>query len=51
VSKEYFSFKDTYGIDIVQGEDDITILATAVVIDLVNQSKESKQGNDGKKSS
>ena len=46
VSKEYFSFKDTYGIDIVQGEDDITILATAVVIDLVNQSEESKQGND-----
>jgi len=39
VSKEYFSFKDTYGIDIVEGEDDITILATAVAIDLVNQSE------------
>ena len=35
VSKTYFSWTDTYGIDIVDGEDDITILATAVVIDLV----------------
>ena len=36
VSKAYFSWADTYGIDIIEGEDDITILATAVVIDLVN---------------
>jgi uncharacterized protein YxjI len=35
VSKRFFSWSDTYGIDIVHGEDDITILATAVVIDLV----------------
>ena len=35
VSKEYFTWADTYGVDIVDGEDDITILATAVVIDLV----------------
>lgn len=35
VSKRYFSWSDTYGVDIVDGEDDITILATAVVIDLV----------------
>jgi uncharacterized protein YxjI len=39
VSKEYFSWSDTYGINIVEGEDDITILATAVVIDLINQSE------------
>jgi uncharacterized protein YxjI len=36
VSKAYFAWSDTYGIDIVEGEDDVTILATAVVIDLVN---------------
>ena len=36
VSKEFFSWSDTYGVDIADGEDDITILATAVVIDLVN---------------
>ena len=35
VSKQYFSWSDTYGIDIVEGEDDITILATAIVIDLI----------------
>ena len=42
VSKVWFSLADTYGIDIVDGEDDITILATAVVIDLVNQHERSK---------
>lgn len=35
VSKQFFSWADTYGIDIVDGEDDVTILATAVIIDLV----------------
>ena len=35
VSKKWFSFSDTYGIDIDEGEDDVLILASAVVIDLV----------------
>ena len=39
VSKAYFSWSDTYGIDIEVGEDDITILATAVIIDLVCHDK------------
>lgn len=37
VSKKLFSLSDSYGVNIVTGEDDITILATAIVIDLVNQ--------------
>jgi uncharacterized protein YxjI len=37
-SKAYFSLRDRYGIDIDEGEDAVTILATAIVIDLVNQS-------------
>ena len=37
VSKQFFAWSDTYGIEIVDGEDDVTILATAIVIDLVNQ--------------
>ena len=37
VSKAYFTWADTYGIDIMDGEDDVTILATAIVIDLVNK--------------
>ncbi len=35
VSKEYFSWTDTYGIDIIDGEDDVAILATVLVIDQV----------------
>jgi len=34
VSKKYFSWTDTYGIDVAPGEDDLLILASAVVIDL-----------------
>jgi len=40
VSKQYFSWTDTYGIDIIEGEDDITILATAIVIDMVCHTKD-----------
>jgi uncharacterized protein YxjI len=35
VSKRWFSWTDTYGVDIADGEDDLLILATAVVIDMV----------------
>jgi uncharacterized protein YxjI len=35
VSKRWFSWTDTYGVDVAQGEDDVLILASAVVIDLV----------------
>ncbi len=33
VSKRWFSLADTYGIDIEAGEDDVLILASAVVVD------------------
>lgn len=36
VSKRFFSLTDSYGIDIVAGEDDVLILACAVVIDMCN---------------
>ena len=36
VSKKWFSFSDTYGIDIDDREDDVLVLASAVVIDLVS---------------
>jgi uncharacterized protein YxjI len=35
VSKQLLNWSDTYGIDIADGEDDVLILASAVVIDLV----------------
>lgn len=35
VSKSFFSLSHTYGVDIVDGEDDIAILCTCIVIDQV----------------
>jgi uncharacterized protein YxjI len=34
VSKQWFSWTDTYGVEIADGEDDILILASTVVIDM-----------------
>jgi len=34
VSKQWFSWTDTYGVDIGEGEDDVLILASTVVIDM-----------------
>jgi uncharacterized protein YxjI len=34
VSKRWFSWADTYGIEVLPGEDDVLILASAVVIDM-----------------
>ena len=34
VSKRFFAWTDTYGIDIAEGEDEVTLLAATVVIDL-----------------
>lgn len=36
VSKQWFSLADTYGVDVAPGVDDVLILASAIVIDLVN---------------
>ena len=35
VSKKWFSWTDTYGVDIAAGQNEVLILATAVVIDMV----------------
>lgn len=35
VSKRFFAFGDTYGVDIAPGQDDVLVLASAVVIDMV----------------
>lgn len=34
VSKKWFSFSDTYGVEVHSGEDDVMILASTVVIDM-----------------
>ena len=35
VSKRWFSWSDTYGVEIADGEDEVLILASSVVIDMV----------------
>jgi uncharacterized protein YxjI len=35
VSKQWFNWSDTYGVDVAEGEDDVLILSSAVVIDMV----------------
>jgi uncharacterized protein YxjI len=35
VSKRWFSWTDTYGVEVADGEDPVLILASAVVIDMV----------------
>ncbi len=35
VSKQWFTWTDTYGVDVADGQDDVLMLASAVVIDLV----------------
>lgn len=39
VSRQWFSLADTYGVDIVDGEDDVTILASTIVIDMVRSDR------------
>ena len=34
VSRKFWSITDSYGVDIIDGEDDVSILATVVVVDL-----------------
>lgn len=43
VSKRWFAFSDTYGVAIADGEDDILILASSVVIDMVCHADDNKR--------
>ena len=44
VSKRWFSWTDTYGVEIAEGEDDILILAATVVIDMACHGDRKKGG-------
>lgn len=43
VSKKWFSIRDSYGVEIADGEDPVLILASAVVIDLICHGKKSAE--------
>ena len=45
-SKKWVSLSDTYSVDIDEGEDDVLILASAVVIDLVSHPDEKNDKKD-----
>lgn len=41
ISRELWTWTDTYGIDVIEGEDDVAILCTAIVIDQVLNDEQS----------
>jgi uncharacterized protein YxjI len=46
VSKRWFSFTDTYGVEVENGEDPVLILASTVIIDMICHADESKKKKD-----
>ena len=46
VSKAWFSLRDTYGVEVKDGEDALIILAATVVIDLCCHQEEESAGHD-----
>jgi uncharacterized protein YxjI len=46
VSKKWFSWTDSYGVDVAEGEDDALILACAVVIDMASHPDEDEKDDD-----
>ena len=43
VSKQWFAWSDTCGVEIAEGEDDLLILASTVVIDLACQADQQRR--------
>lgn len=43
VSKRWFAFADTYGVDVAEGEDDVLLLASTIVIDLACHDDQNKR--------
>ena len=48
VSKQWFTFTDTYGVEIVPGQNDILILAVAIAIDMMAHDDDGKKRKDRK---
>lgn len=44
VSKRWFSFTDSYGVEVAPGEDDLLVLASTVVIDMICHADRAKAG-------
>lgn len=48
VSKQWFTFTDTYGVQIASGQNDILILAVAIAIDMMAHDDDGKKRKDKK---
>ena len=48
VSKQWFTFTDTYGVEIASGQNDILILAVAIAIDMMAHDDDGKKRKDRK---
>ncbi len=48
VSKAFFSIRDTYGVDIADGEDELLILAAVLALDLAEDREKAKEERDGR---
>jgi uncharacterized protein YxjI len=48
VSKQWFTFTDTYGVEIADGQNDILILAVAIAIDMMAHEDDGKKRKDRK---
>jgi uncharacterized protein YxjI len=46
VSKKWFTLRDTYAVEIEDGEDDVLILAAAVVIDQICHDRDGADSED-----
>jgi uncharacterized protein YxjI len=46
VSKRWFTVRDTYGVDIVDGEDHVLILAGVLALDLALAREHDKKNDD-----
>jgi uncharacterized protein YxjI len=45
VSKRWFSLRDTYGVDVADGEDDLLVLASVLAVDLAMARERSEDGD------
>jgi len=49
VSKRWFSLRDTYGVEVAPGEDDLLVLASVLAVELAldREASEGERGEDG----
>jgi uncharacterized protein YxjI len=44
VSRSWFSMRDTYGVDVAPGEDDVLMVCVAIALDRIHHDEEERRG-------